>query len=327
MEAAIILTYRCMNKCYMCNTWKYPTKAEEEFAPSLLDKLPRLDFANITGGEPTLRDDLDEIIRILKKKAKRIVISTNGYLTEKIVDLASQNRDIGIRVSLEGLALANDELRGIQGGFDRGLKTLQELKKMGIKDIGFGITVSDRNAKDMLELYHLAQNMQVEFATAVVHNSYYFHKWDNIINNKENTINCFQELACNLLKTNKVKNWYRAYFNYGLIGYIRGQKRLLPCGAGRDMFFLDPYGEIRPCNGLDTDSLDNSFGNLKEKDFAHIWLGQKAQQIRGKLAHCSRQCWMIGTASPAMKKYILAPTFWVFKNKLKSILGKGICIT
>lgn len=50
--------------------------------------------------------------------------------------------NIGIRISIEGLSLKNDELRGRNGGFDKGLRTLLRLKDMGIKDIGFGITVS-----------------------------------------------------------------------------------------------------------------------------------------------------------------------------------------
>jgi len=33
MEAAIITTYRCVCKCQMCNIWKYPTQAEENFNP------------------------------------------------------------------------------------------------------------------------------------------------------------------------------------------------------------------------------------------------------------------------------------------------------
>lgn len=316
MEAAIVVTYRCMARCQMCNIWKFPTKPEEEFKPEILHKLPDLSFCNITGGEPFLREDIEKIIKIVKKKAKRIVISTNGYLTEKIIDIAKKNKDIGIRISIEGIASANDELRGMKDGFDHGLKTLLELQKLGLKDIGFGITVSDRNAKDMLELYQLAKGMGVEFATAVVHNSYYFHKQDNQIKEKSEVIRCFEELIHELLKTKKIKNWFRAYFNYGLINYIRGNRRLLPCGAGESMFFLDPWGEIRPCNGMDTDVPENSMGNLNEKSFEEIWNGERAQEIRKQVKNCPKNCWMIGTASPAMKKNILKPVLWVIKKKL-----------
>lgn len=303
----------------MCNIWRYPTRIEEEFKPEILSKLPELEFANITGGEPFLRDDIAEIVAILKTKARRIVISTNGYFTEKIIKLVKEVGNIGIRISIEGLPAANDELRGIKDGFDHGLRTLLELQRMGLKDIGFGITVSDRNARDMLELYQLAKAMNVEFATAVVHNSYYFHKVDNEIRDKEVVIECFRELIEELLRTKKPKNWFRAYFNYGLINYIRGNPRLLPCGAGENMFFLDPWGEIRPCNGMDEASPENSMGNLNEQSFEEIWNSERASLVKAKATSCSKNCWMIGTASPAMKKHLAKPLSWVIKHKLRSL--------
>jgi len=321
IEASIITTYRCTNRCVMCNTWKYPTTPEEEFKPGILHKLPDLKFCNITGGEPFLRDDIEEIIAILKSKAKRIVISTNGYFTEKIIEIARKNKDIGFRISIEGLPAVNDKLRGIKNGFDHGVRTLLELDRSGLKDIGFGITVSDRNAGDMLELYQLAKSMRLEFATAVVHNSYYFHKHDNKIEQKQEVIACFEQLIKQLLKSKRPKDWFRAYFNYGLINYIKGGKRLLPCGAGGDMFFLDPWGEIRACNGMDSDSLENSMGNLNRSSFKDIWNSDRAGNIRDKSKNCKKNCWMIGSASPAMKKNIYKPMAWVIKNRIKAVMG------
>lgn len=326
MEAAIITTYRCINKCHMCHTWKYPTKPEEEFKPGLLEKLPSLSFANVTGGEPFLREDIGEIIAILKKKTKRIVISTNGFLTDRILDIAGEFPGIGIRISIEGLPKTNDELRGVEHGFDHGLRTLLELHRHGIKDIGFGITVSNRNARDMLELYQLAKVMHLEFATAVVHNSYYFHKHDNAIIDKTAVIGYFIELINDLLKSKRVKNWFRAYFNFGLINYIQGKSRLLACGAGTDMFFLDPWGEVRPCNGLDDSTGDVSMGNLHTASFKEIWNGEKAQKVRTGTENCPKNCWMIGTASPAMKKNIVKPLVWVIRNKFKSMLGHSFTL-
>jgi len=91
------------------------------------------------------------------------------------------------------------------------------------------------------------------------------------------------------------------------------------------MFFLDPWGEVRPCNGLDDDSLDNSMGNLKEQSFEEIWNSEKARKIRESVRNCPKNCWMIGTASPAMKKHILKPLVWVVKNKIRALLGKRFC--
>lgn len=324
MEAAIILTYRCICKCYMCNIWKYPTKPSEEIKPEVLEKLPdNLAFVNLTGGEPFLREDIEDIVDIVMRKAKRVVISTNGWFTEKIVNIARKYPKIGIRVSLEGLAAANDELRGMKDGFDHGLRTLLELQRMGLKDIGFGITVSDRNAKDMIELYQLAKGLGFEFATAVTHNSYYFHKHDNVFKDPGMIEECFRELIKELLCTKRVKNWFRAYFNYGLIRRVRGQPRLLPCEAGTENFFVTPFGEVVPCNGSPEPWV---MGNLNYQSWEEIWNGEQARKVREKVKNCDRQCWMIGTAAPVMKKYIWKPLKWVVRNKLRVMMGKEPCL-
>jgi MoaA/NifB/PqqE/SkfB family radical SAM enzyme len=311
----------------MCHTWKNPTKKVEEFIPTLVEKLPsNLKFINITGGEPLLRDDLDQIIEIALKKTKRLVISTNGYFTSRIVRLAEKfGNQIGFRISIEGLPAANDELRETRNGFDHGLRSLVTLHGMGMKDIGFGITVSDRNAKDMIELFRLANAMNLEFATATTHNSYYFHKHDNGYEDAEMVATEFEKIATELLRTNKPKNWFRAYFNMGLANKVRGDKRPLPCEVGTDVFFLDPYGNIMPCNGSDEPMV---MGNIEEETFDEIWNSPKAGEIRKQVKDCPKQCWMIGSASPAMKKRILVPVRWVLKNKLKIINrhGSDICL-
>ena len=308
------VTYRCNAKCYMCHTWQFPTKVEEEITPQVLEKLPFMRVVNVTGGEPFLRDDLEEIITILKRRCRRLVISTNGSLTGRILKLTQRHGDIGIRISLEGLPKANDELRGIRDGFDRGLRTLIELKYRGMKDVGFGITVSDGNAGDVLPLFKLAKLMGVEFATATTHNSYYFHKFDNKIEDNKMVIGEFKKLIRELLKSRRVKDWYRAYFNCGIINFIEGNKRLLPCEMGYNAFYLDPFGEVRPCNVM-----EESMGNLKEKTFDEIWHGAEAKRIREMVSHCNNNCWMIGSVGEIMKKHILVPTKWVLKAKfLKS---------
>ena len=327
MEACLIVTYRCNAKCYMCNTWKFPSKPEEEFGPELVEKLPSdLKFMNITGGEPFLRKDLDSIVDVALTKTKRLVISSNGYFTKRIIKLFEKygNR-IGIRISIEGLPAANDELRGIKDGFDHGLRTLTTLHAMGIKDIGFGITVSDRNADDMIELYRLANAMGLEFATATTHNSFYFHKNDNSYKDREYVAKAFENIALELLKTNRPKNWFRAYFNMGLARKVRGQKRALPCEVGTDMFFVEPNGNVVPCNGSDEPMI---MGNLHEQSFEDIWHSDRAQKVRQMVKKCKKECWMIGSASPAMKKRIMVPLKWVVKNKLKILKNgaRNVCL-
>lgn len=326
MDASIILTYRCPMRCMMCGIWNGPTSPETEFKPELLLKLPKLAAVNVTGGEPFVREDLEEIVRILFAKTARVVISTSGCFEERVFKLAEKYPKLGFRVSIEGLSQKNDELRGQLGGFDRGLRVLLGLRRIGVKDIGFGITVSNNNSSDMLWLYELAKGLKLQFATAAFHNSFYFQKYDNVITNIGEVAHNFEELANRLIKERHLKSWFRALFNVGLINYIRGGKRMLPCEAGSENFFIDPQGEVLPCNGMEEMYWFQSMGNLHDvDDFMTIWKSPRAEEVRAMVAKCPKNCWMIGSASPVMRKYIKKVLPWVVKNKLKSMSGSRVC--
>ena len=66
------------------------------------------------------------------------MISTNGYFTDRIIDLCREFPKVGIRISIEGLQETNDRIRGIPDGFNRGYRTLTALVGMGHPDVGFG---------------------------------------------------------------------------------------------------------------------------------------------------------------------------------------------
>ena len=326
-DMCLITTYRCPMRCTMCNIWENPTEKSKEITLEEIKLLPNVKFINITGGEPFIREDMDQIVEICFTKSPRVVISTSGWYEDRIITLAKKFPNIGIRISIEGLACKNDELRGRAGSFDKGLSTLLKLKEMGLKDIGFGCTVSNSNSVDMLSLYQLSKSLGLEFATAAFHNSYYFHKYDNGIDNKKEVCGNFEKLVNMQLKENHPKSWFRAFFNMGLINYIEGNPRLLPCEAGIVNFFVEPYGDIYPCNGLEKKYWQEKMGNIRETpDFQAIWNSEQAEKVRNMVRQCPKNCWMVGTASPVMKKYFIHPMKWAIKNKLLSLQGKTACL-
>ncbi len=312
LNGTVIVTYRCNAKCTMCNRYKEPSKPEQELTVEAIRKLPQMYFTNITGGEPLIRDDLKDIVRELYKKSDRIVISTNGFFTDKIVDLCREFPDIGIRISIEGLEKTNNEIRGLEDGYNKGYTTLKKLVEMGCKDVGFGMTVQDKNAPDLVPLYDISNELGMEFATASLHNSFYFVESNNIIEDRIAVAENFEKLINRLLESKSPKKWFRAYFNHGLINYIFSQKRLLPCDMSFDTFFIDPFGDVMPCNGTREKEV---MGNINNQSWEELWNSQKAQEVRRKVRSCDRNCWMIGSVSPAMHKYIWVPFFWVIKHK------------
>lgn len=315
LNGTVIVTYRCNARCTMCSRYKAPSKPEEELSIETIRKLPEMYFTNITGGEPFIRTDIKEIVRELYKKSDRIVISTNGFFTDRIVDLCREFPDIGIRISIEGLEQTNNEIRGLDDGFNRGYTTLKTLVGMGMKDVGFGMTVQDKNAPDLLPLYRLSDELNMEFATATLHNSFYFVEAKNKIHDRPMVAEHFEGLVNELLGSNSPKKWFRAYFNHGLINYIYGQKRLLPCDMSFDTFFIDPYGDVMPCNGTKDKEV---MGNLNDQSWDELWSSAEAEAVRTKVRKCDRNCWMIGSVSPAMHKYIWVPAWWVIRHKFLS---------
>lgn len=326
-DMCIITTYRCPMRCKMCDIWNNPSDKNKEIQAKDLEIMPNVKFVNITGGEPFVREDLDEIVEVMFRKSPRVVISTSGWFNDRLIKLVEKFPNLGIRLSIEGLSQKNDELRGREGGFDKGLRTLLTLKEMGVKDIGFGMTVSNKNSTDLVALYQLAKGLNMEFATATFHNSYYFHKYDNVVTNKDEVIGNFEKLIALQLKEWNPKSWFRAFFNNGLINYIEGNRRMLPCEAGLVNFFVDPYGEVYPCNGLEEKFWKESMGNIHNvNNFNDIWQSEQAAKVRELVRTCPKNCWMVGTAAPVMKKYIKHPLGWVAKNKLNSMLDKPLCL-
>ena len=319
LNGTVIVTYRCNARCTMCNRYKVPSKPEDEISIETIRKLPEMYFTNITGGEPFLREDLSDIVREFYKKSERIVISTNGFFTDRIVALCREFPQIGIRISIEGLEKNNNEIRGLEDGYNRGYTTLKKLVDMGMKDVGFGMTVQDRNAPDLVALYDISNELGMEFATASLHNSFYFVESGNMIHDRLMVAQHFEDLINRLLESSSPKKWFRAYFNHGLINYIFSQKRLLPCDMSFDTFFIDPYGDVMPCNGTKEKEV---MGNLNMQTWDALWNSEKAEEVRKKVRCCNRNCWMIGSVSPAMHKYIWIPAWWVFRHKFLSFYKK-----
>jgi MoaA/NifB/PqqE/SkfB family radical SAM enzyme len=315
----------------MCNTWQHQGNKNKEISSEIMDKIPSDQRRiNLTGGEPALRDDLENIVKVLIKKTPRLEISTNGYFTKKLVEIGRRFPQVTFRISIEGLPKLNDDVRGIKNGFEHALKTVLSLLDAGVKDVGFGMVVTDKNAKDLLYLYKLCSRMGIEFATSTIHNSFYFNKEDNKIDDIPYAEAQMTKFITALLQSDRnnlrlrIKDWGRAYINFGLLKNIQGQKRPLTCGAATDIFFLDPYGRVLACNGSEKPWI---MGNLKEMEFDPIWNSSLAVDIRRKVKHCKRNCWMVGTAVPAMRRRPWVPFFWIAKNKFHLARYREISLT
>src|SRR5258708_13121399 len=102
MDLTIISTYRCNSKCQMCYIWKNPTDQKEEVSLETLSKLPGgFDNLNVSGGEPTLRRDLHELVDLLDPKARSHEISSNGFPPENLPPILTKYPQLKAPLSAE----------------------------------------------------------------------------------------------------------------------------------------------------------------------------------------------------------------------------------
>ena len=74
-----------------------------------------------------------------------------------------------------------------------------------------------------------------------------------------------------------------------------------------------------PCNGTKDKEV---MGNLNNQSWDELWNSVEAENVRKKVRCCDRDCWMIGSVSPAMHKYIWKPGLWVLRHKIKALFSK-----
>ncbi|MCX4342438.1 MAG: radical SAM protein [Kineothrix sp.] len=315
-DITLIVTQRCNAKCMMCNSHENPTRPEDEMGPEVMEKLPEAKFIQITGGEPFLRKDIEDIVRILIKKAGRVMINTNGYYTEKITELCRNYPQLAMRVSIDGSREMHDQIRGIPI-YDKAMETIRELKEIGVKDLGISFTLQESNYKEMIPLYRKAVDLGVDFGVSVVHNSFYFSKDDNEIHNLKNLEDALRSLVELQIDSKRRKDWARAFFNDMSIRYLYQKPLPIHCDAGSSSFVIDAYGTVLPCNMT---SKPWEMGSLVNSSWEEIMNGDQARGVMRRCRECGINCWSVCNVQSALKKKIWIPGLWLVREKAGHIL-------
>lgn len=174
-------TYRCDSRCIMCDSWRMKPERmapKNELTLSEIDKLFTearklgVYFLTINGGvgEPLMRKDIVDILKIAQREGFAHGIVTNGLRMDR--DLAVRilsTEPFKIHVSLDGATEAtHDRIRGIKGSFKKtvnSLKTLCEVKK----ELGVGTRIHTDsvimgiNLHEILDIVKLVESVGAEF--------------------------------------------------------------------------------------------------------------------------------------------------------------------
>ena len=258
----------CNAKCEHCsfygNAMHAPEKkviSKEEFKTILRDcQEMGISIINFVGGEPLLNKDLPDLIRSIDKNKTISSVYTNGWhLKEKAREL----KDAGtmmIIVSLDSIIPnKHDTFRKLPGLFEKALEGIKECQKLGLLTaISTTLVQEDLENGNFESMINFAKKLKVN--ELIVYDTMpigmYSHRED-LLKNKVD----FERLFALVDKYNK-KDDYPGIFCYA---HLRSRK-VLGCTAGRNYFYITPYGEMCPC-----DFTANKIGNLLEEPLHELW--------------------------------------------------------
>ena len=160
-------TFVCDARCEMCHNWKRGDRKsdlsleqiEQAFSSPLWKKIEN---ANISGGEPTTRNDLVDVCRVMLDKFPRLRkfgLNTTGLTPHRAIPMLTKivvlchERDVifSTRVSIDGVGDMHNEVRKVQAGFDKAnetIRAMQELQKRYSFNFGVSTTIFSMNLDD-----------------------------------------------------------------------------------------------------------------------------------------------------------------------------------
>jgi len=161
----VSVTYKCNSRCRTCNIWERKGQdlslVEYKKIFAALGKSPY--WVTISGGEPFLRTDITDIIKALYDicRPKVINIPTNAILCDlipaKIADLVEycRNSNIIVNISIDEIGDKHDAIRGVEGNFEKAIKTFSALKKISASNLTVGIhtVISKFNVARVKDIY------------------------------------------------------------------------------------------------------------------------------------------------------------------------------
>jgi len=183
-EIFLELTYRCDQRCLMCDVWprylKDPGLEKLELSREEIERLilsapefQGLKRAVLTGGEPFLRDDLVSICELFLSRFSDLdlILLTGAINTTLLIKKLSEiDADWGLEhlsivTSLAGIGETHDRVRGHPGAFVALRRSLELLKnKFPCLAISLNFTITPLNYREIGLAFRFAQERGFDFS-------------------------------------------------------------------------------------------------------------------------------------------------------------------
>ena len=281
----IALTYRCQNRCFFCYASSpergraVPEMTTEEIRV-ILDKIvdqAHVPTVSFTGGEPTLRADLPELIAYAKGRGLRTNLITNGIRCADeafVARLAAAGLD-SAQVSLEaGDADTHDLVVDHLGAHKRTLQGVRHLKAAGIHT-HTNTTINTRNLDALPALIDLLAEMGQEYLSMNM-----VIRTGGAVGVTDISYEQIGEIVLTLRERAEGHGMRFVWYSpvpYCLLNPAANGLGSQSCAAADGLLSIAPDGQVLPCS-----SFEHGIGNFLREDFDTIWNRRAARYWRDK---------------------------------------------
>ena len=317
------ITNKCNSRCQSCDIWKiYPAEKErladelslEEIERVLRSIGKRVYFFNISGGEPFLRRDIKDIIRIACEILDPAIVHvpTNALMPERVARMTDEiltgmrdwapNTKLTLKPSFDGVGEFHDWVRGVPGNYAKLERTLGLLKELRAKHdhfrVGVGTVISTRNIDRLPEIIEQAERFEVDtYISEVAEEREEMRNLDSGITPSAEAygaaIGPFRQATLDRLRvasgmellTQAMRHEYYEITRR----WLAERKQVIPCYAGITNAHISPYGEVWACAILGD---SKSLGNLRDFDFDFpaLWRSEQAMTVRASIKRKECDC-------------------------------------
>ena len=292
-------TFVCDARCEMCNNWKRGDRKadmsleqiDHTFSSSLWKNVEN---ANVSGGEPTTRNDMVEICRIMLDRMPRLRkfgINTTGLTPHRAIpmltDVVKMCHERGLifstRVSIDGVGDMHNEVRNVQRGFDKAnetIRAMQELQKSFSFNFGISTTIFSQNLGDAENILAWARkedldivfNM-VRFTNPMLGNDDLADKCQPIGPEEEQ----MRQFFLDRVRMDPLLDGQNYIYLHYADMISNGYHRMAPCPFQTQGVMLNPDGGLFFCENSEV------VGNVLKDDAAAIYFGAASQAHRDQV--------------------------------------------
>ena len=263
-------TWVCDAKCTMCNNWKWGDRKSDMTLEQLEPVMDSpfwgaVENLNISGGEPTTRLDLPQMVELFQRRLPRlrkIGINTTGLtparaipmLTRIVKFCAEKELLISIRVSLDGIGDVHNQVRAVKNGFDKASQTIAAMQALAAEhpNFQFGIasTIFAKNLEDAENILTWARTKNLDvvfnmlrFTDAMLHNG----GLKETIGFQDREETFMRKFFLDRVKEESVLSGQSFMYLHYADMIANGYHRTMPCPFQSQGLLLNPNGDLHYC--------------------------------------------------------------------------------